>query len=325
MGKRIKLFIKNLFNFSYLFYLFNHFRGKIVSYKSAIRFRKKTLKKIRQYDALCLDTYDGSSQVTHPDCVYYKGDLYLVCTPYPFGIEDYENPSLFFGNDLHNLLPYSKKPLQTQGKIQKHHYLSDPCLLIDEGFLYCFYRETFYSSKEKQNSIWVINALDNDCLPKEVLTSKQDGLMSPIVLNDDSFFYLFYITRSNDGSIIKRCIFNRKFEIKEVLEDKIVDIPTDYFVWHFDINYDDSNLYKCLLLLRSKANRDIFILHYGTFDFKNGVWKVGKLVEIPKKLIKHIKFCYKSCFIPKSDNILLSFVDKRNRYFLAEIRGSNNE
>ena len=45
-----------------------------------------------------LETYDGSNQAVHPDVTYFNGEYWLAATPYPYGMEEYENPCLYRGN-----------------------------------------------------------------------------------------------------------------------------------------------------------------------------------------------------------------------------------
>lgn len=322
MLKKIRLIIKNIFNFSYLYYLVVHFFERKINPKIVKKIRKRTISSFKKNECLILETYDGSAQVTHPNCIIYNDQIYMVCTPYPYGMEEYENPSLYFGDSIETLKAHHKNPLISQGTITKHQYLSDPCLFFDEKSLYIFYRKTEYSKTNKLNQIYVYDV--NKKSSNLVISSSIDGLMSPIVIKKSNFIFLYYITRISNGSTIKKCVLNQDFKLIDISEEKVYGIPEDFFVWHFDINYDDSILYRTLVLLRSKKNPNKFALYHGLFDIDQGVWKIEEKVDLPKKILKNYKFCYKSCYIPRTTNILLNYVDKKNRYCLTIIESNNS-
>lgn len=51
-------------------------------------------------DVVDLPTCDGSGQACHPTTAVFCGKTYLACTPYPYGVEFYENPCLYvWGED----------------------------------------------------------------------------------------------------------------------------------------------------------------------------------------------------------------------------------
>lgn len=39
-------------------------------------------------------SYDGTGQCVHPDSILYNDKLIFTYTPYPYGVDTYENPSI---------------------------------------------------------------------------------------------------------------------------------------------------------------------------------------------------------------------------------------
>lgn len=88
-----------------------------------------------------LHTYDGSDQAVHPDIIYFAGKYWLVVTPYPYGMEEYENPSLYCGTSINSLLSISQNPIDRQKRHEIGSHLSDPCIFEYNNELICVYRE----------------------------------------------------------------------------------------------------------------------------------------------------------------------------------------
>ena len=65
---------------------------------------------------IIIRTYDGSNQVVHPDATCYNGELWFIATPYPYGMEEYENPCTYKGLNIQMLMPET-----TPVKKQKVH------------------------------------------------------------------------------------------------------------------------------------------------------------------------------------------------------------
>lgn len=64
----------------------------------------QALRRLPQDRVLALPTYEGSGQAIHPDILYGRGHglpqaFYLALTPYPFGRDRFENPSILVSDD----------------------------------------------------------------------------------------------------------------------------------------------------------------------------------------------------------------------------------
>ena len=274
---------------------------------------KKIIKKL---DCIFLDTYDGSYQVVHPHIIIYNELLYLICTPYPYGMEEYENPSLFFGNNINSLRPFLNNPIANQGEQKKGHHLSDPYLFASNNNLLCIYRE----SNLKNQKLHLLN-IDN-MSSKLIYESNNDDLISPIVISRNDTNYVFYVTMNEcNNSIVKCVVFDNNYNVKYTNICEVVSPFDEYYIWHFDIHPDDinENIIRAIFLLRCKRNNNIYKLFVGHFEFNSNKWVILKQVQIPQKKSKKKKFVYKSCYIPNSNKILLNFIDKKNRYYLSII------
>lgn len=102
----------------------------------------------KKYNLVAIPTYDGSYQLTHPKVLYFaKGwngyKYWMSMTPYPYGIDDYENPSIVVSNDgktwnapqgLKNPVSGLPPDVKTGG-----HY-SDPQLVMRGNTMELWYR-----------------------------------------------------------------------------------------------------------------------------------------------------------------------------------------
>lgn len=96
---------------------------------------------------LNVPTYDGSRQVVHPDVVYVRGGwhgyaYWMAVTPYPYGNDRFENPSIVVSNDgVHwSVPPRLTNPVVTRPACDHN---SDPDLVYrpDLDQMYLFYTE----------------------------------------------------------------------------------------------------------------------------------------------------------------------------------------
>lgn len=324
MKNKFKYIINNFFNPNSLYYYYKHLTNSFVQVKMANKINRKTISHFKRSNSIIINTYDGSSQVVHPNVISFNDNQYMICTPYPFGMQEYENPSLYLFNTNDNLIEIGKNPIASQGEISKNHYLSDPCLFSKDGNLFCCYRETKRFDSGYINNLFFINVFQNS-IPFEVFSSNNEGLMSPIVVVDDDLYKIFYITRNDTLSDVKCVILSHDYKIKSKITCIVKNIPSGFFVWHFDMMLNDKNMGKVIFLLRSKENANHFELYFGDFDLLNYEWNVTNSIVIPKTLAKFYKSCYKSCFIPGTKDILLSYITKHNEYALYRIKEAWHE
>lgn len=179
-------------------------------------------------------TYDGSGQVVHPSIVDFKTEYnldnwngfryWMAYTPYPYGDDAYENPSIIASNDGQNWVVPSglKNPLEDipSNYLSRKNYNSDPELIYDPDnkCLNLFWREQ--GTYEK---IWRIRILSSLSIEPKVLCVEErrsdgEGLaLSPTVwrknanewymwtANGNSFIHLYSSKDGINWSKRQRC------------------------------------------------------------------------------------------------------------------------
>lgn len=181
--------------------------------KLAVQFKQDSEKK--GVNLLWLRTYDGSSQCAHPHVVKWKEKLWLVVTPYPYGMSAYENPCMYSGTSIDQMCEHVDNPVDIPKSSTSGTHFSDPCLYSDESNLYCFYREsrdvkqengknairdTIFLRKMEDNLVWG---------PSRVVMSEWrevDELLSPAFLrSSEGSLYMAHIRLKGNTS---QLVFN---------------------------------------------------------------------------------------------------------------------
>lgn len=323
--KKIINLLENLKNPKYFIYILFHYLKKSLSIKYA---QKLAAKNEKEYEAdgvldIKIKTYDGSNQCVHPDVVIWKDKLYLVVTPYPYGMEEYENPSVYYGDTLIDMIELSNNPIDKPLFQNYGYHLSDPCFIKDSKSLYCAYRIT---ENRKINKIVYKKYLENNKWEKAkvLLKSEKDLLLSPAIAFIDDKIIMYHVCLKDLGSSIVYTIFNNKAEFIKSKEIKCQNLPKDYYIWHIGINFNDVSE----ILNKEKKIEGVFLLRNRRNNFKlfkaetSGLgkeWLLGEECIFNSKLKSIIKIPYKACLIPKTNQILMSYRDKKDRYRLTII------
>lgn len=335
----LKSFLKKAFllmntllhNPSYFRYRVRHGFCKYMSYKNA---RKISNKNLRQYKKqgirdLVIETYDGSNQFVHPDIDVYNDICYLVVTPYPYGMDEYENPSVYYGKTLKNLIAFTDNPIAFPSRHVIGYHLSDPCIIFWKDRLLCFYRESVPQNGGEKDTVYCLVCDHGKWFaPKVVITSCTDSLLSPAVIEGtDKNLYMFHVSKKSGGNVLMRSILGRDFAIVRQQSCEISGIPALYDIWHLSVVYDNLNkraddkencLFGLFLLkCRKKVKQNSFLLyaaHCETNAESNGKWVLEYLIDIPESVRSIMKFPYKSCINVKSGDLILNFRDKKDRY-----------
>ena len=131
-----------------------------------------------------LATYDGFGQAVHPDVAVTPAGwggarFHLVVTPYPFGATQYENPSVYEGNDP---VSWSVNAEETNPIARPSAgHLSDPALVFvpESNELWMYYRQAADS-----NRIWLTRSSDGVRwgTPSVVAIVPNHALISPSVV-----------------------------------------------------------------------------------------------------------------------------------------------
>jgi len=157
---------------------------------------------------LFIPTYDGSGQAVHPDILYWKDQYWMTCTPYPYGVDTYENPCIYTSKDNYNwqvpdgcINPLAYPSINNSG-----YHLSDPCLLAFKNSLMIYYRETHKINGVDKSYIKMISSTDGQkwSNPIMVMQSETDSLISPALLSSQEHCFMFHVRLQNPygGTII---------------------------------------------------------------------------------------------------------------------------
>lgn len=310
-----------------LYHIF-HYANKLVPYSVAkIISRRNEIQYTKQVVTdLLVKTADGSNQIVHPDIDIYKEGIALICTPYPYAMEEYENPCLFYGKGLSSLDPILC-PIDVQCKHTQGVHMSDPCVVTYGNKLLCIYRETIYKDdyiylKEISIDRNKIEAAERILL----LSTKDEYVLSPAALINDTDLFMYHVRTNKYTS---EFILN-KFDLKTYQHIKketitIDNEPKGYYLWHIGMNASDYKKYieKCssmrglFLYIDQNNNRNLKLFISECVDATH--WQITKEIIMPECLSHIIKFPYKSCFNPQNGKILLSFRDIKSRNRLIEI------
>lgn len=134
-------------------------------------------------------TYDGSGQVVHPSVIDFKTEYnldnwngyryWMAITPYPYGNDAYENPSIIASNDGQTWVIPSNFEYPVDNKLgsnnsNPNNYNSDPELIYDPDnkCLILFWREYLRGSYEK---MWRIRILSNLTIEPKLLCVDERG------------------------------------------------------------------------------------------------------------------------------------------------------
>jgi len=241
---------------------------------------------------LNLDTSDGSGQATHPDVVHIpqgfglKGWVYwMVCTPYPFAQSRFENPEIFVSCDgvswatpdgVHN-------PLVPAPRTDGDHN-SDPDMILHDGKLWLFYRETLRSKAPKkepnENTIYLTKSADgmNWSKPVRVLSEKTGRqLLSPAVIHDGSRFVMWTVeARDEKLRLIRRTSLNAmNWNLPEPCD--IIGLDQGRQPWHLDVIRDKDRLSALLIsyLGPDHSGGEGSRIHYAYSEDEGLTWSAG--------------------------------------------------
>lgn len=332
MFKRIKslfTFVISIFNRPLFYYRFHHYINVPVTENKADKFRKKNRHFYRHSDISFFDisTYDGSWQAVHPHCLFYCEKTWLVLTPYPYGMEEYENPCLYFGISIDNLNEYPGNPIAFQKERIQGTHLSDPVLFSFDDKLYCCYRST-----EKKE----LNVVENVILYKEIvcdentihlsdekkiISSLDNQLLSPGFFNYGENLFLIFPDYFNCCDSLLVYKLNNSLIPTAMSIMKCKNIPNGYGIWHIDVKNADNQIIGLFLLREKKKGKDFKLYFAYLSNFDDGIWELGREIIVPKNIERIKMHVYKSTFIPNTKDILLSIKDKKSRYYFVKVGG----
>ena len=316
----------------YFLYRLYHYLNKYVPHNVASYIYKKNIidyQKKTTIDFL-IDTYDGSGQAVHPDISYWNNQFWLVLTPYPYGMEEYENPCIYRGASLEVLI-VPDGPIAFQHKHAPGIHLSDPCLTKNGDSLFCYYRESERQGQTEEQKIWETKYIEDNNTwsePRLIMSSNDDKFLSPAMLYDEEgVLNVFYVSSLNNKFNLVRELIGDKKKNVETLH--VYGLPEEVDLWHIGISKmvdidnscrDDNRLIGLFSVKSKKKSRGMRLFQALSTNWGRD-WNIIKEIMIPHDLKDEIQFPYKSCYIPLGKgNIFLSFRDKesRNRFTLLD-------
>lgn len=285
---------------------------------------------------LVIPTYDGSMQIVHPDIIYWKGGFWLACTPYPYGIDTYENPCIYYSDNTYEWCTPKgcNNPLAFPVLQKKGYHLSDPCLVVFKDNLLLYYRETHKVEgvdKSHINMSYSNNGLSwND--PITIMKSDTDTLISPALLSSNEYCLMFHVRLDNPygGTIILNKSDDGVNWINEG-EVKVENLPKGMVIWHISImskkgygkeiteDKDSHSNMIGIFLLRELNTVDVYKLYWAAAKNDSLHWEITGEVNIPDELHKHNNIFYKSTVIPETGDLLISGRDYKHRWYLYSV------
>lgn len=290
--------------------------------------------KLYEYKPLFLPTYDGSKQAVHPDILYWRDEFWLICTPYPYGIDTYENPCIYHSKNIYqwHVPDGCFNPLAYPSIQKKGYHLSDPCLVVFQNKLLVYYRETHKKEGIDKSYINMISSTDgsNWQNPVTVMKSDTDTLISPAILSSKERCLMFHVRLDNPygGTIL---LSRSDDGIKWVHEGEVQveNIPEGMIIWHISImtnngygktiteNNDSCDDLLGLFLLRGLNTSNVYKLYWASTQGNALHWRINEELRIPAELKKWIDLFYKSAVVPETGDLLISGRDyKKHRWYL---------
>ena len=268
---------------------------------------------------LRLPTYDGSGQACHPTISVFQGKTYMACTPYPYGRDPYENPSLYIRdpNSTRWKPVHSVYPLVRPQKPGYEHY-SDPCLFQRDGRLILLYRKRERRPEGTVEILYTVSSADGTKWdPPRFLAegSVDDRLISPAAAGSALFCVEYY----GGASQIVRYAFDSLDRLGEKTPCSISGLDQDFFVWHMDCATQPDGTVRGLFMLQEKTTAEIISkLALFIWKPKNSTWVWERDIPESEEEAQMISFVYKSCFTENPSRILCSARDRKGRFFLYE-------
>lgn len=245
-----------------------------------------------------IKTYDGSGQSVHPDIIEYKKKIFMAFTPYPFGIDTYENPCVvIWNNNQWELIP-GVNPLIKENDFKWH--LSDPCLFIYQGYLVLIYRRT-EKRNSKNSSLFISKSSDGYKWenPKRLNLPLGKDYISPAIIHSKRVHLVYIDTdKENNKAMI---LSGDSLEFMDNVEEIALQGFRDEKIWHIGIaaeenwnkKYASNERFDCLVTTITRQGE--YKLYFGKLCFLQS-WVLNLEYEINPKELKKQEMLYKSSF-----------------------------
>ncbi len=285
---------------------------------------------------LKIRTYDGSSQLTHPKVLHFKSGwngwkYWMAFTPYPFGNDDYENPSIVVSQNGYDWVTPKglKNPLTGVPKdVDRGGHYSDPHILTNGSSMELWYRynparEKGSGSNNGINMIFRVKSKDGVNWSKpELVFNDKNTYLSPVIIYEENKYKTWFTNYSGDMK------YRESSDGKSWTDAKLVNIELPgYNPWHQDIIKTDLG-YELVFCAypKGKFNQNIQQLYYARS--KNGIdFEKPMKILSPSKDDNKLdnKMIYRSSIL-KVDGvykIYYSAMDRKTRWHVFLTEGSD--
>lgn len=258
---------------------------------------------------LNLDTSDGSGQACHPDVVHIPTGFgsrgwpyWMVCTPYPYQEERFENPEIFssFDGVAWTIPDGGQNPLVPTPEHDAGHH-SDPDMIFHENQLWLFYRKTLRRGGTRGNKLYLIRSTDGVrwSLPMEIL-SEHSGteLLSPAVIHDGACFVMWTVEKNSAEFRIMRRTSSDAIDWSAPVPAKIVGMADGLHPWHLDIIREEDRL-SAMLVSCIGASGAGSRIHYAYSEDHGRTWfDTGFLLEQAYEFEANLQYRATLCKMP---------------------------
>lgn len=269
--------------------------------------KQKLFQEIKGFKLLDIKTPDNFNQCVHPDLIKLAdADYLLALTPYPFGNDKYERPTIYRSSDK-LMWKYIAGPIASEQEGKKNH-LSDPTLVkLDTGDIQCYYRECIYNQEIPLTNIYRMTS-ENGYLWKNkecVVSEPMDkfDIISPSVKSDERGVHAYFCLKQNK-EIKLMYTKNQLFEVEGCSEVDLSNcIPEGKMLWHVSHICNGKN--DILLLTLSddfgESNSELYM---GVIDNRSLTVKGINKIRI-KEMVPDILIEYRATGIVENNKIII--------------------
>jgi len=151
---------------------------------------------------LTTPTSNSDNDCVHPDSLYVSGGFgghnwWMVMSPFFGASITLENPEILYSDDGTTWTAIAGNPID-DSPTAGTDFNSDPCLMYDDGTLYCYYREMLKTEDAYDGRIMCRTSTDGETWSAETtvigpIVNTTEGIMSPIVRNVNGTYYLWTV------------------------------------------------------------------------------------------------------------------------------------
>lgn len=300
---------------------------------------------------LKLPTYDRLGQTCHPDALLHDGKVILAATPYPFGCDWYENPSLFISDDglnfktpngCPNPIIYQNPDPAFRKRMNFRDHLSDNEIHFWGGkyrllFRQCYFYSPPESSQPNHNTmihmrdgLFLMDSPDLIHWSKKELLAQSDKntLISPTITEQKGGRMMYVISSAIDESqtALKRYELRDELCGHKLQYDRPIDvegIPDGKLLWHIDI-VPDGDVLRGLFVLADKIGGHGSELYYTESRDNGQSFNILNPIIPCPDWQKYLRMIYRSSMIKRKDgkwDLFISAMTKKYTWHTYLIRG----